>query len=155
MLVSSVGSYEPGLVIFDCLTLSDEVINAVQKLQAAHPVAVLIFADHGDAAHAQAAMRAGASACVIDGLQAHRLESIVAIAVERYRLSCEMHLALKKTQETLAARKIIDKAKGILMEQRGLRESEAYELIRQSAMAQSRTMREVSESVLMVAGIIC
>ena len=72
------------------------------------------------------------------------------MALERFRQSDEIRRELHKTQATLESRKTVERAKGVLMDQRGLSESEAYELMRKTAMKQARPLREVAESILSV-----
>lgn len=144
---------EGALIILDCQIVTDQIIACLEALQQSRPCAVLVFAEQGDAASAQSTMRAGASACVIDGLQPHRIEALAAIALERFRQSQEIREELQKTRDSIEARKFIERAKGVLMKSRGISEDEAYRLIRSAAMKQSRSMKEVSESILSVADI--
>lgn len=141
------------LVIVDCARITDEILVCIEALQLTHPSPVLVFTETGDAATAQAALRAGASSCVFDGLQAHRIEVLVAVTIERFRQSREMQDELKRTRDAVEARKFIERAKGILMKSRSIPEDEAYRMIRSTAMKQSKSMREVAESILAVADI--
>ena len=142
--------FSSALVIIDCASLTTDVADMVRRLGADQPRPVMVFADAGSPELAQQVIREGASACIIDGLQAHRIASLIAVALERFRQSDEIRRELHKTQATLEARKTVERAKGVLMDQRGLSESEAYELMRKTAMKQARPLREVAESILSV-----
>lgn len=141
------------LIVLDCDRVTEQILACLHALHTSRPCPVIVFAETGDAATAQATMRAGASACVIDGLQAHRVETLAAIALERFRQSEEIRTELHKTKESVEARKYIERAKGVLMKSRGITEDEAYRMIRSTAMKQSKTMREVAESILSIADI--
>ena len=148
------GFSEETLLIIDCDIISDDMLDQIAALQQRSPCPVLIFAGNGEAQDAQNALRAGATSCVIDGLQPHRVSTLAAIARERFLQSRKLQVELAETKGTLEARKVIDRAKGLMMEQRGLKESEAYELLRKTAMKQSKTMREVAESYLALSGLM-
>ncbi|MBN02762.1 MAG: hypothetical protein CMK08_01165 [Ponticaulis sp.] len=148
------GFSEDTLLIIDCDVIDDEMLSQISALQARSPCPVLIFSASGEAADAQKALRAGASSCVIDGMQPHRIGTLAAIARERFQQSRKLQVELAETKGTLEARKVIDRAKGVMMEQRGLKESEAYDLLRKTAMKQSKTMREVAESYLALSGLL-
>ena len=136
------------LVILECRAIGPSLLKKIEQLQHSSPCAVLVFADSGNGDAAQNALRAGASACVIDGFAPHRVEPLSAIARERFRQSQEARDEISRTKADLEARKLIERAKGLLMQSRGLSEQEAYALLRKTAMKQSRTIREVAESVL-------
>ena len=142
------------LVILDCETVEPELLEAVEWLQSVSPCPLLIFTASGTAETAQSALRAGASACVIDGCLSHRILPIAAVAMERFRQTHAIQTELSKARASLAARKIIDRAKGILMSGRGMSEAEAYEFLRKTAMKQSKKMHEVAEHVLSLSEIL-
>ncbi|MAI90579.1 ANTAR domain-containing response regulator [Ponticaulis sp.] len=142
------------LLIISAADVSEDMLLRVKDLQSTSPCPVLIFAATASPEMAQNALRSGASSCVIDGLQPHRVETLAAISRERFEQNRALKQELEQTRGTLETRKIIDRAKSLIMEQRGLKESEAYELLRKTAMNQSKSMREVAESFLTVSGIL-
>ena len=144
----------PGLIIIDCPRLNGDILSACEEIMASQPVPVLIFAEDGGESDVQRAMRVGVGACVIDGLQTRRIVPILTIAIERFRIDREVRAQLNEAKESLAARKVIERAKGVLMEQRGMSEADAYQLLRQTAMRQSKTIRDVAESILTVTGLL-
>ena len=142
------------LVIIDCVTLNDSVLLALEHLVDQMPVPILVFAFQSDEWHGQQAMRAGASACIVDGLHEHRIRSLIAIAKERYQITAEMSDELKRTKDSLAARKLIERAKGYLMDQKGLSESDAYALMRKQAMTRAVSLKEVAENIINVSDLL-
>ncbi|MAP95800.1 MAG: hypothetical protein CMK07_12690 [Ponticaulis sp.] len=141
------------LLVLDCDELGEAELRTLRHLQDNKPCAVLVLARTGTPEAAQQALRNGASTCVIDGFQPHRFDALAAITRERFLQSSQLKQELEKAKNSLEARKIIDRAKGRLMDDRGLTEPEAYEMLRKTAMKQSRSIREIAESVLLVADI--
>lgn len=152
-LKGAVQAATPDILILDCEELSAAVIAAVSGVRPVLAAPFLIFAARGTPEQGQQALRAGADSCVIDGLVSHRLPMLAAIAAEHYKINSEIRGELDKTRLSLESRKLIDRAKGILMDQRGLKEAEAYELMRQNAMSHNQTMRQVAENILSLSGL--
>ena len=90
------------LIILDCLKLSDFTIEVVEQLLSRICAPLIVFADQSDEGHGQKAMRAGASACIIDGLHEHRIRPLIAIAKERFRMMSEVTEELKRTRDSLS-----------------------------------------------------
>lgn len=143
----------PDLVILDCHELNEIVLATLGEIRSVLAAPILVLSEIGTAESGQKALRAGADSCVIDGLIGHRLTYLVAIAAEHYKINSEIRGELDKAKSTLETRKLIDRAKGVLMDQRGLKEAEAYELMRQNAMSKNLTMRQVAENILSVSGL--
>lgn len=152
-LESQLRKYAPALLIVDCDELSNDVVALVRHIDAVFSLPILVFAQTDAQENVRGAMRAGAVTCVVDGLAPHRLPVLLAIAEERFQLQSELKAELHKTRAQIEARKIIERAKGVLMQQKGLSESDAYKMLRRSAMSQSRTIKEIAESVLLVEGL--
>ncbi|MAK61691.1 MAG: histidine kinase [Ponticaulis sp.] len=145
---------EEELVILDCQSVDMEILDAVGWLQSASPCPLLIFTETGSADTAQSALRMGASACVVDGCLSHRILPIAAVAMERFRQTHAIQTELSKTRAILAARKVIDRAKGVLMSGKGMSEAEAYDFLRKTAMKQSKKVHEVAEHVLSLSELL-
>ncbi|MEY2896648.1 MAG: response regulator antiterminator transcriptional regulator, RNA-binding domain, partial [Pseudomonadota bacterium] len=94
------------------------------------------------------ALRAGVSSYVVDGLQAERLAPVIAVAIARFEAEAELRAELAAARGELAARKRIEKAKGILMQARGCSEEEAYRQLRRLAMDRGLKLVEVAERVI-------
>jgi two-component system, response regulator / RNA-binding antiterminator len=93
-------------------------------------------------------------AYVVDGLRKERVQSIVDTTVSRFKAFEKLRLELDETRQQLADRKLIDRAKGILMKQRGMEEAAAYELLRKAAMEGNLRMAQVAQSVITAAGLL-
>ena len=96
----------------------------------------------------QAAIEAGVSAYVVDGLRRERVKPILDVAVSRFRAFDRLQTELARAQAALDDRRIVERAKAILMSRRELSEEEAYALLRRTAMNQNRKIAEVASSLL-------
>jgi response regulator NasT len=119
-----------------------------------YPRAVVMFVDEDGADMASEAVRAGVSAYIVDGFSSKRVRSVLEVAILRFREFQRLRDELEKSKAALADRKLIDRAKGILMEQRGLSEGDAYALLRKTAMAQNQKIVDVARSVLSVTELL-
>jgi response regulator NasT len=112
----------------------------------ARPVAM--FIDQSDGATIRAAVEAGVSAYVVDGLKKERVKPIVDMAISRFEAFSRLQRELAEAKDELAARKVIDRAKGILMRAKSIGEEEAYALLRQTAMDQKRKIADVAQGLV-------
>ncbi|TIU99542.1 MAG: ANTAR domain-containing protein, partial [Mesorhizobium sp.] len=107
-----------------------------------------------DQASIEAAVAAGVSAYVVDGLRQERVKPILDMAISRFNAFSRMARELEEARSELEDRKVIDRAKGILMRSRGLSEDAAYTLLRKTAMSQNRKISEIAQSLVTAAGLL-
>jgi response regulator NasT len=113
-----------------------------------------MFVDHSDAAMIEKAVEAGVSAFVVDGLRKERVKPILDMAMSRFKAMSSLTRELAQARSELEDRKIIEQAKGVLMRTRGLAESDAYALLRSTAMNQNRRMVDIAQSLVTAADLI-
>uniref|UniRef100_UPI0035C86565 ANTAR domain-containing response regulator n=1 Tax=Palleronia sp. TaxID=1940284 RepID=UPI0035C86565 len=101
-----------------------------------------------------AAIEAGLSAYVVDGLTPARVKPVLDAAIARFRMMQRMRTELAETKRALEDRKVIDRAKGLLMRARCIPEDEAYALLRKTAMDQGRRVADVAEALVTAAGLL-
>lgn len=118
-----------------------EVTRQVQK-----PIAM--FVDQSDGETTRRAMEAGVSAYVVDGLKGERVHAVVDVAINRFEAFQKLVNERDTARTELLDRKLIDRAKGLLMEHRNINEDEAYKLLRNTAMRQSRKISMVADSII-------
>jgi response regulator NasT len=109
---------------------------------------IAMFVDHSDSATIEAAVDAGVSAYIVDGLKKERIKSVLDMTVSRFNAFNKLRDELDKARAALDERKLIERAKGILMQERGMSEEAAYTLLRKAAMNENRRISEVAQSVL-------
>jgi len=116
------------------------------------PVAMFVSSSAGGLA--RTAVEAGVSAYVVDGLQSDRLKPVLDAAIARFQIMRQMRTELAETRRALEERKVIDRAKGLLMKARGVNEEDAYALLRKTAMDQGRRVADVAEALVTAAGLL-
>jgi response regulator NasT len=110
-----------------------------------------MFVDQSDSASIQASVDAGVSAYIVDGLKKERIKSILDLCISRFNAFSRLQNELAETKSALEDRKVIDRAKGILMKARNLTEDSAYALLRKTAMNENRKVAEIAQSVITAA----
>lgn len=142
------------IVLFAKTFLDPDDLEKITSLLAAVPIPVLVFVDTDPHNIARPAIRAGVTSFVVDGLVAARVPTLIEVTMERFKLSESLRNELLKSQEELAARKVIERAKGLLMEKKQLSEQEAYRTLRELAMRQSKPIKDVAETLLLYSDVL-
>lgn len=153
-LLRAVETERPDVVIVDVDSPSRDALEQLAMLHAHAPRPVVMFSADGDDALIRAAVGAGVTAYVVDGLAPGRLASIVQVAVARFEHQADMRRRLDQVQQQLLDRKLIDRAKGLLMEKRGMSEAQAYAALRQQAMKQGARLVEVARRIIDMAELL-
>ena len=99
-------------------------------------------------------MDAGVSAYIVDGLKQERVRPILKMAISRFNAFSRLSRELEEARGELENRKLIDRAKAVLMRTRGLSEEEAYALLRRTAMGQNRKIVEIAQSLITAASLL-
>ncbi len=113
-----------------------------------------MFVDQSDRDTTKAAVEAGVSAYIVGGLRKERVKDILELCISRFNAVARLQEELESTRNQLEARKIIDRAKGILMQLKGLSEEDAYALLRKTAMNEKRKIADVAQSVITAAELL-
>ncbi|MBU2605910.1 MAG: ANTAR domain-containing protein [Alphaproteobacteria bacterium] len=130
------------------------MIKTIEELSRVRPMPIAVFVETDLDDFARRAVRAGASGYIVKGLVADRVASVIDVAIERFRLTDALLKQLTKTKSDLEARKLIERAKGLLMEQRGVSEHAAYEALRKMAMARGKPVRDIAETIVAIANML-
>jgi len=144
----------PSALILLKRKVSEGLLELIGSLAGVSPVPIIVFVDVAEPDEARAATRAGASAFIVDGLSATRVKPVVDVAIERFKLTAALQEELQKSKEDLAARKTIERAKGLLMERRNLSEQDAYDAMRKMAMAQGKPLKEIASTILSISDLL-
>lgn len=145
---------DPDVVFIDLENPNRDQLEYMLQVSRAVKRPVAMFVDRTDQAATEAAIDAGVSAYIVDGLRKERVKSILDMAVSRFNAFDRMRQELEAARNELAERKVIDKAKAIIMRTRGMSEPEAYALLRRTAMNQARRIAHVAESLVLAAGLL-
>jgi len=149
-----IAELEPDVIVIDLDNPNRDMLENLFQLTRSVQRPIAMFVDRSDRASMEAAVDAGVSAYVVDGLRPDRIKPILDMAVSRFNAYTRMLNELDKAKGELAARKHIDRAKGILMKAKGIQEDEAYAILRKTAMNQNRKIAEVAEGLVLAAGMI-
>ena len=153
-LARQLAAHAPDIVLIAIDTPSRDTLEALALASGPldRPVAMFVSGEAGGLA--RTAIEAGVSAYVVDGLQPERLKPVLDAAIARFQLFRRMRTELAETKRALEERKVIDRAKGLLMKAKGGGEDEAYALLRKTAMDQGRKVADVAEALVTAAGLL-
>lgn len=144
----------PDVIVINLGNPNRDMLENIFQLSRAVARPIAMFVDHSDQASIEAAVEAGVSAYIVDGLRKERVKPILDMAVSRFRAYSRMAAELKEARDALESRQVIEKAKGILMRSRGLSEEEAHALLRKTAMSQNRKIGDVAQGLIMAFGML-
>lgn len=147
-LTARVQAIDPDVVIIGMEDPSRDILEQVFDMsrEARRPIAM--FVDRSDDSMIHSAIEAGVSAYVVNGLARDRVRPIVEMAISRFHAFEKLRAELEEAKTALSERRLIDRAKGILMKSRGLEEEEAYNLLRRTAMNEKKRIAEIAQSVI-------
>ncbi|WP_457090891.1 ANTAR domain-containing response regulator [Microvirga sp. P5_D2] len=153
-MLRRLSAIDPDVIIIGIENPSRDVLEQMFQVSKLVSRPVAMFVDQSDEGMIQAAVEAGVSAYVVDGLRKERVKAIVDMAVSRFNAFDRLQRELTAARNELASRKTIERAKGILMRTRQLSEEEAYALLRQTAMNEKRKLVDIAQSVVTAASLL-
>ncbi len=153
-LVERLTQLQPDLIIIDADSDARDVLEDLVMVSRDAPRPIVLFTEEGNPSQLAAAMNAGVSAYVVAGLQVERVKPVLEVAVARFNADQKLRSELNETKNKLAERKIIDRAKGILMNKHGLSENDAYQRLRKQAMEKNLKLVELAQRILDVADLL-
>jgi response regulator NasT len=146
--------FGPDVIVVASDSPDRDIIESLREATAANPRPVVMFVDRSEPGLAEAAVHAGVSAYVVDGLSAARVRSVLEVAMSRFQLMHGLRQDLEKAKADLASRKTVERAKALLMKERGLDEDAAYRLLRKLSMDTGRPLGAVAADLLAFAGVL-
>ena len=146
--------FEPDVVVMAADSPDRDTIESLREATAANPRPVVMFVDRSEPGLAEAAVRAGVSAYVVDGFSTARVRSVLEVAMSRFQLMNQLRQDLDKAKADLASRKSVERAKALLMKERSLDEDQAYRLLRKLSMDTGRPLGAVAADLLAFAGVL-
>lgn len=153
-VVRQIADLDPDVVVIDLGNPNRDMLENMFQLTRAIRRPIAMFVDSSDKASIEAAIDAGVSAYIVDGLRKERVRPILDMAISRFNAFSRMQRELEEARSELESRKLIEKAKGILMRSRGLSEDDAYKLMRKTAMNQNRKIAEIAQSLITAAALL-
>jgi response regulator NasT len=153
-LLRQIAAIDPDVILIDLENPSRDTLEQMFQVSRLARRPIAMFVDRSDSETVQAAVDAGVSAYVVDGLRKERIKSILDVTISRFNAFDRLHKELSEAKSALEDRKLIDQAKAIVMRQRGLTENEAYALLRRTAMNQNRKIIDLARSLVTAASLL-
>ena len=153
-LLKTIEQLRPDVIVIDTDSPSRDVLEHLGMVSRLTPRPVVMFTSDGSEQAIRAATRAGVSAYVVDGLDQHRIKTIVDVAVARFEEMQDLRDQLTEANTQLAERKVIERAKGLLMKSRNLDEQAAFATLRKAAMDRKLKLSEVAQRIVDAADLL-
>lgn len=153
-LTRSLREHDPDLVLIDLADPSRDLLENLSAASGANERPVAMFVDRSDDEMTKAAVEAGLSAYVVDGLKKDRIKPVLETAIARFQMVSQMRAELNAAKQALEERKTVDRAKGLLMQAKGISEDQAYALLRKAAMDQGRKLIDVAQALVTASDLL-
>lgn len=147
-LLARLYAADPDVVVIDLENPSRDVLEQLFQVSRLVKRPVAMFVDQSDTGMINKAIEAGVSAYVVDGLKKERVKSILDMCIARYRAFARLQEELDQAKSALEERKLVERAKGLLMKHKNITEAEAYALLRRQAMNQKKKIGEIAQAVI-------
>jgi two-component system, response regulator / RNA-binding antiterminator len=153
-LLARIYALDPDVILIDLENPSRDVLEQMFQVSRAVRRPVAMFVDQSDSESARASVEAGVSSYIVDGLKKERIKPILDLCISRFNAFSKLQDELERTKSALEDRKIIDRAKGIVMKLKGLTEEEAYVLLRSTAMREKKKIGDIAQSIITAAELL-
>ena len=153
-LLRQIVDADPEVIIIDLENPNRDVLDEMFQVSRSVHRPVVMFVDQSDKSSMEAALDAGVSAYVVGGMRKERIKSILDMAISRFHVYRRLKDELERTKQALEERKVIERAKGILMKSKGMSEEDAHALLRKTAMNESRRVAEIAQSLITAAKML-
>ena len=153
-LLARIYALDPDVILIDLENPSRDVLEQMFQVSRAVRRPVAMFVDQSDSESARASVEAGVSSYIVDGLKKERIKPILDLCISRFNAFSKLQDELERTKSALEDRKIIDRAKGIVMKMKGLTEEEAYVLLRSTAMREKKKIGDIAQSIITAAELL-
>jgi two-component system, response regulator / RNA-binding antiterminator len=147
-LLDQVYRIDPDVILIDLENPSRDELEQMFQVSRIVRRPIAMFVDQSDRSTTEAAVDAGVSAYIVGGLQKERIKGILELCISRFNAVARLQDELDQAKTALEARKTIDRAKGILMQAKGLSEEQAYAALRKTAMNEKRKIADVAQAVI-------
>lgn len=147
-LLEKIYTTDPDVILIDLENASRDILEQMFEVSRIVKRPIAMFVDQSDTSTMAEAIDAGVGAYIVDGLKKERVRSVLDMAIVRFRAFDRMQKELANAKSALADRKIIDRAKGILISKKGMSEHEAYAHLRGTAMRSNKKIAEVAASLV-------
>lgn len=153
-LPDRIAQLQPDMIIIDAESDARDVLEHIVIATRDERRPIVMFTEDSNTASMEMAMAAGVSAYIVAGLQEERIKPVLDVAIARFKQEEKLRAELSDTKNKLAERKLLDRAKGLLMKRHGISEDEAYQKLRHLAMNKNLKVAEVAQRILDVEDLL-
>ncbi len=153
-LLARIYAIDPDVMVIDLEDPSRDALADMFLVSRHVRRPITMFVDQSDSASIEAAVEAGVSAYIVDGLKKERIKPVLDLCISRFNAFARLQDELDRTKSALEERKVIDRAKGLLMKLKGLTEDEAYVLMRSTAMREKKKIADIAQSIITAAEML-
>ena len=147
-LLDSLPQLRPDVIVIDTNSPDRDTLENVCMISRDQPHPIVMFTDDDDTDKIEQAMRAGVTSYVVKGIAPERIKPILQVAMLRFAEHQALRQDLSQAQAQLAERKLVERAKGIVMQQKNISESAAYNLLRKMAMERNAKLADIAAQVV-------
>lgn len=149
-LVDKVVHLAPDVILIEVDSPGRDTIEQLAIIRDHHPTAVLMISQDQEAQTIQAAVASGVCAYSVDGIDATRVRPAIEVAMATFQSFKQLRVELAKAKEELSHHKRIDRAKHVLIQERGMTEEEAHKALRKLSMDRKRKLVDVADDVIAI-----
>jgi len=147
-LIAGINKFLPDVMVIDMESPDELIFDQLVDVNEQCPTPVVFFADQGESGIIKKAVKAGVGAFIVDGMNARKIGPVIELSIERFKEMRSLQTELFETKNRLEERKIVEKAKGILMQRKDITEDVAYQSLRKLAMGQNKKLIDVARSTI-------
>ena len=153
-IVKQIAIFQPDMLILATDEPDQTLLQTLAEINQRLPLPIIIFAEKDTPSLIKGAIKSGVSAYIVSEIIPQHLDSIISVANERFKSDQALRQELQKTKDQLESRKYVEKAKGIIMEQKQLNEQQSYDLLRKMAMNQGNSLTTIAKSIIDVHALL-
>ena len=153
-IIEQIDLCNPSILVLATDLPSEAILRELAEINQLLPLPIVIFAENDSPNVIQNAIKAGVSAYVVHEILPQRIQSIISVAHERFKEMQILRNELKQAKTQLESRKLIERAKGHIMQQKQINENEAYKTLRKMAMDQGNTLAMVAKNIIDVCEVL-
>ncbi len=153
-LLAQIQRYQPDVLVVGIDAPDSVILQQLRLIHEVCPVPVVMFAEKEAPQLIKTIVKAGVNGFVVNDIQAHRIRPIIDIAMARFQEAQALRVELEQTKTQLESRKLVDRAKGLLMSHRNMSEDEAYRALRKMAMDKGKPLAEIAETLIDILSLL-
>jgi len=153
-ILSGIQACDPDVLVIDMESPDNYIFNQLLEINKQCPKPIVFFVDKSESDVIEKAVKAGVSAFVVDGLTAQRVKPVIELAIARFKEMQSLYKEISDSKTSLDERKVIERAKGIVMSRKNVSEDDAYNSLRKLAMSQNKKLFEIAKNVIEMSEIV-